>query len=286
MARKGGLGMGLGALFDDNTTQTGDNITTLRISVIEPNRSQPRQSFDEEKIASLAESIKRNGLLSPIIVKPLDNGQYRIIAGERRYRACKLLSMTEIPVTIKDFSDVETAEAALIENLLREDLNPIEEAAGIEELIKTHGLTQEALSKIIGRSRSGIANSLRLLSLPESVRALLISGELSAGQAKVLAGIDNTTLVESLAEKARDGGLTVRQLEETIKRIEAGESPKTPAVTAKNNYYTETALSLHEILGRKVKITSSRGGKKGKITLEFSGEDDLKKIAHALEKMK
>jgi ParB family chromosome partitioning protein len=282
MARKGGLGMGLGALFDDNSTSAGENITTLRLSVIEPNRSQPRRSFDEEKIASLAQSIKRNGLLSPIIVKPLDNGRYRIIAGERRFRACKLLAMTEIPVSVKDFSEIETAEAALIENLLREDLNPIEEAAGIEELIKIHGLTQEALSKVIGRSRSGIANSLRLLSLPEKVRDMLISGELSAGQAKVLAGIDDEAAVVLFAEKACNGGLTVRQLEDLIKR---NETPIKKEPKAKNNYYTETALSLHEILGRKVKITSSTG-KKGKLTIEFSGEDDLKKIAHALERLK
>jgi ParB family chromosome partitioning protein len=189
--------------------------------------------------------------------------------------------MTEIPVTVKDFSEVQTAEAALIENLLREDLNPIEEAAGIEELIKKHGLTQEALSKVIGRSRSGIANSLRLLSLPESVREKLIAGELSAGQAKVLAGVDDTALIEALAAKAVNDGLTVRQLEEAVKRTEITPKP----LPVKNNYYTETALSLHEILGRKVKITS-KNGKKGKITLEFSGEDDLKAIAHALEKMK
>ncbi|MDR0986769.1 MAG: ParB/RepB/Spo0J family partition protein [Ruminococcus sp.] len=276
MARKSGLGMGLNALFDDNRSH--EAITSIRLSMIEPNKTQPRKNFDDEKLKSLADSISRNGLLQPIAVRDTGGGSYKIIAGERRYRACKMLGLTEIPAVVKPFDEKQTAEATLIENLLREDLNPIEEAAGLAELVEKYKLSQEETAKATGKSRSAVANSLRLLTLPDEIKESLEDGSLSVGHGKILAGLEDKEAMLSLAEAAKDGKLTVRQLEAALKR---GETPSPPV---KNTYYIETALSLREILGRKVKITGN--GKRGKITLDFSGEDDLKAIAHALEKIK
>jgi ParB family chromosome partitioning protein len=253
MARKSGLGMGLGALFDDNVSH--EAITAIRLSMIEPNKTQPRKKFDDEKLRALADSISRNGLLQPIAVRETGGGSYRIIAGERRFRACKMLGLTEIPAVVKTFDERQTAEATLIENLLREDLNPIEEAAGLCELIEKYGLSQEETAKATGKSRSAVANSIRLLSLPEKIRESLEDGSLSVGHGKILAGIDGEETMLALAEAARDGKMTVRQLETAIKR---GETPPVKETPPANNYYVETALSLREILGRKVKITSSK----------------------------
>ncbi|MDR0974232.1 MAG: ParB/RepB/Spo0J family partition protein [Ruminococcus sp.] len=278
MARKSGLGMGLGALFDDNSGH--DAVSTIRLSQIEPNKSQPRKNFDDKKLQSLADSISRNGVLQPIAVRDTGGGSYRIIAGERRFRACKMLGLTEIPAVIKTFDERQTAEATLIENLIREDLNPIEEAAGLHELIEKYKLSQEETAKVTGKSRSSVANSLRLLSLPDDIKKMLEDGALSVGHGKILAGIEDKQELLSLAEAARDEKMTVRQLEAAVKRL--SEDNKPPSLLPKNTYYVETALSLREILGRKVKITSSKDGKKGKITLDFSGEDDLKAIAQVL----
>jgi ParB family chromosome partitioning protein len=279
MARKSGLGMGLDALFDDNVTH--EAITAIRLSMIEPNKTQPRKNFDDEKLRALADSISRNGVLQPIAVRETGGGSYKIIAGERRYRACKMLGLTEIPAVVKEFDDRQTAEATLIENLLREDLNPIEEAAGLTELIEKYKLSQEEAAKATGKSRSAVANSIRLLSLPTEIKKSLEEGSLSVGHGKILVGLEDKEQMLALAEAAKDGKMTVRQLEAALKQ----NDKETPPAPARNNYYLETALSLREILGRKVKITSSKDGKKGKITLDFSGEEDLKAIAQALEKI-
>ncbi|MDR0903970.1 MAG: ParB/RepB/Spo0J family partition protein [Ruminococcus sp.] len=283
MARKSGLGMGLGALFDDNVSH--EAITAIRLSMIEPNKTQPRKNFDEEKLKALADSISRNGLLQPIAVRETGGGSYKIIAGERRFRACKMLGLTEIPAVVKTFDERQTAEATLIENLLREDLNPIEEASGLRELIEKYGLSQEETAKATGKSRSAVANAVRLLSLPIEIKKMLETGSLSSGHAKLLAGIDDKETMLALAEAAKDGKMTVRQLEAIRQSEPEMKKPEIPPALKKNNYYIETALSLREILGRKVKIIASKDGKKGKITLDFSGEDDLKAIAQALAKL-
>jgi ParB family chromosome partitioning protein len=289
MAKKSGLGMGLDVLFDDNKHITGDNVTTIRLSQIEPNRAQPRKFFDEEKLTSLAESIKSSGLLQPIIVKSIADGRYKIVAGERRYRACKSLGMAEIPAIIRDFDDVKAAEAALIENIVREDLNPIEEAAGLRELTEVFGLTQEQAAKAVGKPRSGVANSLRLLGLPGEVQGLLIDGRLSAGHGKVLAGMEDSETALVLALQAADGNMTVRELEQAVKdiseKVQDNNTKTVKKTISGNTFYTETALALKEMLGRKVQISASKNGKKGKITLEFSGEDDLRSIAAVLENL-
>lgn len=180
MARKSGLGKGLDALFQDNGTESGNN-TTLRLSEVEPNKNQPRKHFDDEALASLADSIREHGVLQPLLVRPMPNGKYQIIAGERRWRACRMLGLSEVPVIIKEMEDVTAAEIALIENLQREDLSPLEESEGYQELIDIYGLTQEQVSQRVGKSRSAVANSLRLLQLPKVALNLVAEGLLSAG---------------------------------------------------------------------------------------------------------
>ena len=188
MAKKTGLGMGLDALFEDNGNESHGS-QTVRLSEIEPNKNQPRQSFDEASITSLAESIREHGLIQPILVRPIETGGYQIVAGERRWRACRMLGMSEVPVLIRELSDFETAQLALIENVQRENLNPIEEATAYRTLMENFHMTQETLSKAVGKSRSVLANAVRLLNLPEIVQDMLKNGDISVGQAKALASI-------------------------------------------------------------------------------------------------
>jgi ParB family chromosome partitioning protein len=287
MAKKGGLGLGLDALFGDNTN-TGGDITSLRISLIEPNKNQPRRRFDEAAMKTLADSIAEHGVLQPILVKPIEGDRYAIVAGERRFRAAKMAGLSEIPAVVKEFSDRQSAEAALIENLQREGLNPIEEAAGIKTLMAEYGLTQEAAAKALGKSRPALANSLRLLELPEEVKELLIAGKISPGIGKALAGCTASVAAE-IASRAAVNEMTVRQVEAEIKRLQAGETPAEitvdPETRRAKNYIIETQLGLIETLGRKIAITS-KDGKKGKISIEFDSEADLKKIAEILEGLK
>jgi ParB family chromosome partitioning protein len=285
MAKRSGLGMGLGALFDDNSSPGKESVSSLRLSQIEPNRSQPRQRFDDDKLRSLSDSISRNGVLQPIIVRAVSDGQYKIIAGERRFRACKMLGMTEIPAIVKEFSDAVAAEAALIENIVREDLNPIEEARGLRELMDVYGLTQETLSKAVGRSRSAISNSVRMLSLPDEIIKMLETGSLTPGQGKILAGVaDENTAIE-LARKASGDRLTVRDLEREVNALAACDKT-VRQLPLRNNFYTETALGLGQLLDRKISVSGVKKDGKGKLTIDFDGEDDLKKIAEILSALK
>mgnify|MGYP001160369593 CR=1 FL=1 len=275
---KGGLGSGLDFLFDDNAADVQVK-KTVRISEIEPNRNQPRKNFSEESIAALADSIQQYGILQPILVRPND-GSYQIVAGERRWRAARMLGLDEVPVIIKELSDLETMQIALIENLQRENLNPIEEAMGYKELMEKYGMTQEKVSKTVGRSRSSVANSLRLLQLDEEIQSLIESGELSSGHAKALLSISNPELRKRTAEKAARGMLTVRAVE----RIAADEASIEPepyvpdAVT--NNYFKEVELSLAECLKRGVSV--KYGHNKGTLTLDFYDQDDLNALAEKL----
>lgn len=275
---KGGLGSGLDFLFDDNAADVQVK-KTVRMAEIEPNRSQPRKNFSEESIAALADSIQQYGILQPILVRPI-GGSYQIVAGERRWRAARMLGLDEVPVIIKELSDLETMQIALIENLQRENLNPIEEAMGYRELMEQYGMTQESVSKTVGRSRSTVANSLRLLQLDEEIQAYIESGELSSGHAKALLSISNNELRKRTAEKAARGFLTVRAVE----RIAAEEAniepePYVPDSGVKT-YLKEMELSLAERLKRGVSI--KYGQNKGTLTLDFYDQDDLNALAEKL----
>lgn len=283
MAKKSGLGKGLDALFEDNINES-HGTQTIRMSEIEPNKSQPRRHFDENAITTLADSIRQHGLIQPILVRSTGTG-YQIVAGERRWRACRMLGMSEIPAVVKEFSDSETAQIALIENIQREDLNPIEEAAAYKELMENYNMTQEELSKAVGKSRSAIANAVRLLNMPEKVQELLRKGELSAGQAKAIAAAESEEQMIDLAERAANGQITVRAIEKLLaqKDEEEKEEPAKADTEKKQamNYLTEMEISLHETLSRKVKI-NSKDGKKGTITIDFFDPDDLSDIASKL----
>lgn len=273
----GGLGTGLDSLFSDNTNEVQVK-KTLRTSEIEPNREQPRKNFSDDAIASLAESIREHGMLQPILVRPLPIGGYQIVAGERRWRAARMLGLDEVPVNIRELSDTETMQIAVIENLQRENLNPVEEANGYNELIEKYGMTQEKVAQMVGRSRSSIANSVRILSLPENVLDMIADGRLSMGHAKALLGFENRELLTSVAEKACDGGMTVRQVENISQKPDTKPSKTTDRHI--DNYFVEMEISLKEKLGRKVKV--DYGKNKGVLVLEFYDKEDLASIAEKL----
>ena len=280
MAKKG-LGSGLDTLFMDNTNDIQVK-KTLRTSEIEPNRDQPRKVFSDEAIAALADSIREYGVLQPILVRPLGTGMYQIVAGERRWRAARMLGLDEVPVNIKELSDLEAMQIAIVENLQRENLNPLEEASGYSELIEKFGMTQEKVAKLVGRSRSAVANAVRLLTLPESVQKMVESGDLSAGHARALLAFDDEELLIATAQKASGGGLTVRQVEK-IAQKSTEETPEKPASDTKiDNYFKEMEISLNETLGRKVKV--DYGKNKGALILEFYDKDDLAELASKLAK--
>lgn len=280
MAKKG-LGSGLDTLFMDNTNDIQVK-KTLRTSEIEPNRDQPRKVFSNEAIAALADSIREYGVLQPILVRPLGTGMYQIVAGERRWRAARMLGLDEVPVNIKELSDLEAMQIAIVENLQRENLNPLEEASGYSELIEKFGMTQEKVAKLVGRSRSAVANAVRLLTLPESVQKMVESGDLSAGHARALLAFDDEELLIATAQKAAGGGLTVRQVEK-IAQKSTEETPEKPASDTKiDNYFKEMEISLNETLGRKVKV--DYGKNKGALILEFYDKDDLAELASKLAK--
>ena len=280
---KGGLGAGLDSLFNDNSNEVQVK-KTLRISEIEPNRDQPRKAFSDEAITALADSIREHGMLQPILVRPISSGGYQIVAGERRWRAARMAGLDEVPVTIRELSDLETMQIAIIENLQRENLNPIEEAAGYNDLIEKFGMTQEKVAKMVGRSRSAVANAVRILSLPDRVLKMVKNGELSAGHARALLGFEDEEMLVATALRAADGGLTVRQVEKAAqKSAEHTEEAATKASNKKiDNYFKEMELSLNESLGRKVQV--EYGKNKGALILEFYDKNDLAALADKLAK--
>ncbi len=275
---KGGLGSGMDLLFEDNVSQV-EVKKTVRISEIEPNRSQPRKNFDETAISALAESIRQHGILQPLLVRPLAFGGYQIVAGERRWRAARMLGMDEVPVIVRDLSDLETAQIALIENLQREDLNPVEEALGFQKLQDDFGMKQDEISKTVGRSRSAVANSLRLLKLPDEIKELLIDGSITAGHARALLGFSDTEAMIIAAQRVAAGLLTVRQLEKMASEsVKPAAEKKTPQQL--ESYYREMEISLHDRLGRKVHVDFRKN--KGILMLEFYDKDDLQALAQRL----
>lgn len=274
----GGLGAGLDTLFSDNTSEVQVK-KTLRTCEIEPNREQPRKKFSDEAITSLADSIREHGMLQPILVRPLSEGGYQIVAGERRWRAARMLGLDEVPVNIRELSDSETMQIAIIENLQRENLNPVEEANGYNELIEKYGMTQDKVAKMVGRSRSSVANAIRILTLPESVLDMIEKGDLSVGHAKALLGFEDMELLTSIAEKAANGGMTVRQVEKAVQKSAESETEKLSDRRI-DNYFVEMEISLNEKLGRRVKV--DYGKNKGTLILEFYDKNDLADIAEKL----
>ena len=279
--KKGGLGKGLGAIFIENDTEDRNATVTLKISELEPNRNQPRKEFDEKALTELAESIREHGLIQPILVRPLIGGGYQIVAGERRYRACRMAGLTEVPVTIRELTDEETMELALIENLQRENLNPFEEALGYKSLMDEYSFSQEQVAKAVGKSRSAVANTLRLLNLPEEVTALVKDGKLSAGHARALLSIDDEVLMIKTAKSVVDQDLSVRQVEKLAKKKQS--SPKAQPTEPKASYFSMVEQTLTEYLGKKVTIAPLKGKKGGLLQIEFYSNEDLKDLAQRLE---
>lgn len=288
MAKKlGGLGKGLDAIFMENESESKNSTVTLKISEIEPNRDQPRKDFDESALAELAHSISQHGVLQPLLVRPLIGGGYQIVAGERRYRACRMAGVTEVPVVIRELSDSETMELALIENLQRENLTPIEEAKGFGVLVDEYGMSQEEVSQVVGRSRSAVANSLRLLNLPKEVSDMVESGEISAGHGRTLLALGSEEEMINAAKQIYEKELSVRQTEKLVKAInaekdKAQKEDKQERISLKPSYFSEVELALTEYLGKKVTVTGSKNNEGGVLQIEFYSQDELKELANKL----
>lgn len=275
------IGGDFSSLFDDNSMEESEGLRTLRLSEIEPNKGQPRKSFDKEAMEQLAESIRVNGILQPLLVRPLATGNYQIVAGERRWRAAKIAGLSEVPVVIRDdLSEEQVMQVALIENLQRENLNPIEEAQGYKELIDTYKMTQDQLSKALGKARSSIANSLGLLSLPNGVRDLLADGKLSAGHCKALKSIKDPALMTEIAVRASEGELSVRSIEAIAKR-EAKQEEEQKHIKPRMAYYTEVEMSLGEAFGTKVRICEGR--KTNTLQISFEDKEQLEGILRLMD---
>ena len=286
MAKKGGLGRGMDALFLDNSAEENGNAgTVLNINEIEPNRNQPRKVFDESALEDLAKSIEQNGIIQPILVRPMSDGSYQLIAGERRWRAARMAGLHEVPVTIREMSDEEASVFALIENLQREDLSAVEEAEGLKSLIESYGFTQEEAADRVGKSRTAVTNTLRLLKLPSPVLQILSEGKITAGHARALLGLDDGKEMLRIAEATIAQDLSVRQVEKMVKYAAQGEKPKPKKRDKKRDkYYDEVEIALTNIFGRRVKVYLSSSGNKGTLEFEFFGKEDLTKLAKEFDK--
>lgn len=285
-AKKGGLGRGLDALFADNSIEeiASTSAVKLKIMDIEPNRDQPRKIFDEDALAELADSIAKHGVIQPLLVRPMPDGSYQLVAGERRWRASRMAGLTEVPVVIKELSDDEAMALALIENLQREDLNAIEEAQGIKALMDTLSLTQDEVAERVGKSRPAVANALRLLKLPDSVIALVSDGKLSPGHARALLGFKDEQDIIETADLIIEKGLTVRDVEKLVKKRNKEPKAEKPAAR-RASYYDEVELALTDFLGRKVKVGTKPGKESGVLEIDFFDKDDLTRLADALKSL-
>ncbi len=285
MAAQKGLGKGLGALLDMSpAVEEAGPPRTLPIQKIEPNPNQPRKVFDEEELLALSDSIAQHGLIQPIAVREAGEGYYQIVAGERRWRASRMAGLREVPVVVLQADDRTLMELALIENLQREDLNPMEEAFGLQALMDEYNLTQEQVADRIGKSRSAVANSLRLIALPKDIQKLVESSELSAGHARAVLSLKSAKLQKSAVEKILIDALSVRQAEALCKRLAAEDKPKKAKSEPAVDYLAECEKTLTHRLGRNVKIVS--GARKGRFEIEFYGQDDLQRLYEALQSMK
>ena len=278
--KKGGLGKGFGMIFEENLAESAEGAVAVKLSEIEPNRDQPRKEFDSEALSELAESIAQHGVLQPLLLRPMITGSYRIVAGERRWRAARMAGLSEVPAVIREMTDAEEMLFALIENLQREDLTPLEEARGYQTLIESQGFTQEEVSQTVGKSRPAVTNSLRLLNLPEDVQQMLERGEITAGHARTLLSFKTPEAMRLGAEKAKEG-ISVRELEAMAKKLQEPNGIKKAASQKKNQYYEEAQLAVGQCLNRKVKVAGTK--KKGVLTIEFYGEEDLKNLLSDLK---
>lgn len=277
--KKSGLGKGLDAIFGENVVELDGPAMELRVSELEPNRDQPRKEFDEAALAELADSISLHGVLQPLLVRPLDGGGYQIVAGERRWRAARMAGLTMVPAMVRDLTDVEVMELALIENLQREDLSPLEEAMGYQSLLDEYHMTQEQVSRSVGKSRSAVANALRLLRLPEQIQEMLRDGTISAGHGRALLAFPDEEQMLAAAFLIEKEELSVRAVEKMAQK--ANEAPKESAPKkAAIPYFNEVELSLHDYLGRKVHVNGNE--KKGVLQIEFYGQEDLSALIEAL----
>ena len=280
--KKGGLGKGLDAIFAENDTEDRNSAVAIRLNEIEPNRAQPRKDFNDKALAELADSIAQHGVLQPLLVRPIPGGGYQIVAGERRWRAARMAGLSELPAVIRDLSDAEMMELALIENLQREDLTPIEEARGYKALIDEYGLTQDEIAKTVGKSRPAITNALRLLHLPQEALDLLAAGKISAGHARALLMFPDE---ESMLEAARltaAHGLSVRVLERLAKKASVQKDvPEKERKKPRIQFFDEVELAMGEHLGRKVHVNGNQT--KGVLQIEFYGEEDLNNLIHSLQ---
>ena len=286
---KRGLGRGLDALLNaesvvETTTEYEKDVKLIKITQIEPNKAQPRSDFDEEKLHALADSIAEYGVLQPIVVKLNSNGFYTIIAGERRWRAARIAKLKEMPAIVKNFDEQGEKEVALIENLQRENLNAIEEAMGIQELMDLYGLTQEEVAKKIGKSRSAVANSVRLLHLPEGVKKYLKDGTLSMGHARALLSLENDKIAEEIAKKIIQEDFSVRQTENYIKTLLTENKKKkiTKQQEELVRYIKSLEQTLSSELGTKIKIVNRNN--KGKIEIPYSSAEDFERIIKIIKK--
>ncbi len=279
-AKKSGLGRGLSEIFMQNESEDQNSTVTLRISEIEPNKKQPRKDFEPESLNELSESISQHGVLQPLVVRPILGGGYEIVAGERRFRAARMAGLTEVPVVIRELTDSQTMELALIENLQRENLSDLELANGYEMLMNEYDMTQEQIANTVNKSRSAVANTLRLIKLPETVKVMLSSGDITSGHARALLGLENNDIIEQVAEEITEFGLSVRQTEKRVQQINSQSSKneaKKEKIDKRPPYYREVELSLSECFGRKV-IVNQKSKTSGTLVLEFYGEDDLKEL--------
>lgn len=277
--KKTGLGRGIDAIFTDNAVEdlsVTSGAVKVKLIDIEPNRDQPRKQFDEDALNELAQSISQHGVLQPLLVRPMQDGTYQLVAGERRWRASRIAGLTEVPVVIKDLSDSQVAEIALVENLQRENLNPIETAFGFKELADKFNYTQEEISRIIGCSRSAVANSLRLLALSDEIQEMVSDGSLSGGHAKALLGVEDEEYRLQLARLVIKEDLSVRETERLARKASDANKSTGKRTKKRNPYYDEVELALSDVLKRKVKVTKS--SKKGSIEIEFFDDQDLKKF--------
>lgn len=278
--KKAGLGKGLDALFIDNSTEEdGDKL--VNINDIEPNRDQPRKFFDDEALKELADSIAMHGIIQPLLVRPLSDSGYQLIAGERRWRASRMAGLTQVPVVVREMTDMEAMELALIENLQREDLNPIEEAEGYKLLMDTYSFTQEQAAEKVGKSRPAVANAMRLLVLPQEVLDMVKQGIISSGHARTLIPLSDDNLIIKLAEEISQKELSVRETERIVKTLLKPKNEIVKKKKKRDSYFDECEIAIREELGRMAKINVSKGNK-GTIELEFFSKEDLQSILEAL----
>ena len=280
-AMKNPLGKGLDAIFEDNILEGDSGVVTLRLSEIKPNHEQPRKYFDEGALMELSESIREHGVLQPLIVRPLLGGEYQLIAGERRYRAAMLAQVATVPVIIREVSDMQAMEVALVENLQRRDLNPIEEGEGYKALAEQFSLTQAEIAKKVGKSRSAVANAMRLTELPDEVKEEVSSGSLSMGHARALLSLEESELIVKAASEVISKELSVRQTEQMVSKMQNTAQNKKIDKPIVNSFYRELQIALENTWGRKVRISPS-GEDKGSITVDYLSREDLVEITERI----